>query len=311
MINFTVVICTHNRAGLLRLTLSHLAAADPPPVDWDLLIVANACTDETEVVLQEYARRLPKLRWVSEPTPGKSHALNRAVSVINSPAAVFIDDDHRVSRDFLIEVRRALKEWPRAEMLCGRIQPDWDGTEPEWVHEQGSYPIVPRPIPTFYAGAEPHPLSQDETLPGGGNLIVRRQVFTRVGTFDPMLGPSGHDLGGAEDADFLHRALAAGEQLVYVPAILQYHAVNKDHLRLRYLVRKSFQRSRASQRFRVRAKSGIPRYLWKKCLVYGFKAIGAVTSPDRRRFYLVRLAAALGEMQGMREAPVREPPNMA
>jgi len=307
MIDFTVVICTHNRAELLRLTLAHLVAADSPPGGWDLLVIANACTDETETVLQDRVQRLPNLRWAKEPIPGKSNALNRAIGMLRSPAAVFIDDDHRVSTDFLVEVRRALQEWPEAEMLCGRIQPDWDGTEPEWVHEKGPYPILPRPIPAFYAGTKPRALSQSETLPGGGNLIVRRQVFPRVGTFNPGLGPSGHDLGGAEDADFLHRALAAGERLFYVPAILQYHAVNKDHLQLKYLVRKSFQRSRASQRFRMRSDSGIPLYLWKKCLIYGLKAVSSLPLADRRRFYFVRLAAALGEMQGPREAPVRDP----
>jgi hypothetical protein len=149
-------------------------------------------------------------------------------------------------------------------------------------------------------------LSPEETLPGGGNLVVRQHVFETVGGFNTHLGPSGHNLGGAEDGEFLRRALAAGEELVYVPVVLQYHAVIKAHLRLPYLMRKSFQRSRAVVRIRPRSARGIPLYLLRKSLAYALGILTSVPWPDRRRFYLVRLAAVLGEIRGLLEAPMAE-----
>jgi hypothetical protein len=48
-------------------------------------------------------------------------------------------------------------------------------------------------------------------------------------------------------------------------------------------------------------KSRIPAYLWKKSALYLLKA-GCSLSLSRTRFYLVRLMAVLGEMQGIRDA---------
>lgn len=305
MVSFTVVICTHDRAALLGRLLDSLdAAEDPPGGGCSILVVANACRDETEAMLDERQRSMQNLRWLREPTPGKSHALNRAIEALDrETVAVFADDDHRVPPDFLVQVARALAAEPDIGMFCGRIQPDWDGTEPEWVHEQGPYPIYPRPIPRFYAGDEPRFISGAEVLPGGGNLMVRRPVFDTVGGFHTGLGPAGHNLGGAEDGHFIRRALAAGERLYYVPAVVQYHAVIKEHLRLPYLMRKSYQRSRAVACTGSPQGSGVPLYLWRKGLTYALQSLVSLPFPARRRFYLVRFAAALGEIRGMREAP--------
>jgi glycosyltransferase involved in cell wall biosynthesis len=298
---FTVVICTHDRSALLERAIRSLYLAEPPAGGFDILVVANACTDDTGDLLRGLAAEQQNLRWQPAPRAGKSYALNRAIPLLKSPVAAFVDDDHRAAPDFLVAIQQALERWPEVGLYCGRIQPDWDGSEPEWVHEKGPYPILPRPIPTFYAGTEPRALTADGVMPGGGNLVVRRHVFERIGSFKVELGPTGHNLGGAEDVDFLHRALAAGEQLRYDPHILQYHAVNKAHLQLGYLMRKSFQRSRASVRIWPAAQSGIPVYLWRKIFTYGLQLLGAIPFADRRRYYLVRLAAALGEIQGLRD----------
>lgn len=305
MTNFTVIICTHNRARLLKIALDALRDGQTEQVDFDVLVVANACSDNTESLLTDYAQQWPVLSWVREPIPGKSHALNHAIKVFKTPVAVFIDDDQRAARDFPIMVQAALDSFPDVGILCGRLLPDWDGSEPDWLHDQGPYRIYPPPVAAYEAGTETRLLSREkDVLPPGGNLVIRHHVFERVGQFATELGPQGHNLLGGEDIELLHRALAAGEQIVYVPGILQYHAILPEHLTVRYLVRKSYQRTRSALRIKPRAEGGIPLYLWKKCLVYGTKVLTSLASEDRRRFYLVRLAAVVGEIQGLREAPV-------
>ena len=41
---------------------------------------------------------------------------------------------------------------------------------------------------------------------------------------------------------------------------------------------------------------GIPRYLWRKLASYGFRALASLYWPEKR-FYMVRVAAALGEIR--------------
>ena len=300
----TVLICTHNRAELLEKTLASLdAAIRPAGCTVEILVVANACTDATAALLEARStaesgeRRLP-LRWVPEPLPGKSYALNTAIPLIESDLVAFVDDDHRVDGRYLVGICRAAEAYPEATLFCGRIVPDWDGSEPAWVHDTGAYRIYPLPVPRSEYGDEPQRLTLDNVLPGGGNLILSRAVFERVGSFSVQLGPHGHDLGGGEDSDFVNRCLAGGESLQYVPWVTQYHYVDLERLRLGYLLRKGFQRSRYATRAQAEAATtAVPLYMWRKLGTY-FALSALSFSWPRTRFYLVRLAAGLGELRG-------------
>lgn len=304
-----VLICTHNRAALLRRAIASLQAARRP-CGWQvkILVVANACSDSTHALLaaeQETAiadpARLP-LDWFTEPRPGKAFALNAAIPHLRSSDMVtFVDDDHRVDASYLAEICRAAEAYPHITMFCGRILPEWDGTEPRWVHDDGPYRIRPLPIPRSDGGPTPRELTADDATPGGGNLFLRGTVFDRVGEFPTELGPHGHDLGGGEDSVFVERALARGERLMYIPGVLQYHHVDPERLKLTYVLRKAYQRARTSvisQRIRT---AGIPLYQWRKLGRY-LLALAFAFSGARRRFYLVRIVTTLGEMAGQRAA---------
>ena len=299
----TVLISTHNRATLLERTLASLNSARRP-VNWhtDVLVVANACTDQTSTFLQTYQaqatdRNWLPLAWLAEPQPGKSHALNRAIPELQSNLTALVDDDHRVDENYLTAICSAAESYPDASLFCGRILPDWDGSEPAWVHDTGPYRIYPLPVPRQDQGDSPHPIGHEGPIPGGGNLFLRRQVFDRIGGFSTALGPQGHNLGGGEDTDFVLRALNAGEQLLYIPYVKQYHYADPARLRLAYLLRKSFQRSRAGVQT-GQAHARIPLYMWRKLAEYVFHAMFSLHWA-KKRFFLVRIAAVLGEIRGI------------
>lgn len=308
----TVLICTHNRSDLLAKVLDSLNRATRPE-GWEvgILAVPNACTDDTHTLLEAYRdqadtqARLP-LRWEAEPTPGKSHALNRGAMELKDGWVAIVDDDHRVAEDFLVEIARAVAAHPEATMLCGRILPDWDGSEPAWVHDPGPYRIYPLPIPRQEFGETSRELGLDGLIPGGGNQILQVEALRRVGVFSTELGPQGHDLGGGEDTEYILRALRQGERLVYEPRIVQYHYVDQERLRLGYLMRKAFQRSQASVQFSRHAGRGVPLYAWRKLLGYGAHMVFSL-SWTKTRFYLVRCAASLGEISAMRSNTKGEP----
>jgi len=300
--HLTILICSHNRSELLARTITSLNQAHRPADRLiDILVVANACSDETTVFLESYQaqsanRNWLPLTWLAEPQPGKSHALNRAIPELHSDLVAFVDDDHRVDENYLAAICSAANYHPEATLFCGRILPDWDGSEPVWVHDTGPYRIYPLPIPVQDQGDTPHLVGLEGPKPGGGNLILRRAVFDRVGGFAMELGPQGHNLGGGEDTDFILRALYAGERMVYIPEIKQYHFVDPERLRLGYLLRKSFQRSRAAVKMR-KTQKGIPLYMWRKLGEYLFHAVVSLHWA-KTRFFLVRIAAVLGEIRG-------------
>lgn len=304
MPRLTILICTHNRVELLGKTLASLNAAGRPG-GWavDILVVANACQDATHTFLDGYreqasAKNWLPMQWYAEPRPGKSNALNSALPRVESDLVAFVDDDHRVDGGYLQAVCQTAEKHPDADLFCGRILPDWDGREPAWVHDTGPYRIYPLPVPRFDQGDIGFALSPERAIPGGGNLFLRTTWLARVGAFNTAMGPTGHDLGGAEDLDWVLRALRLGARLWYAPEVTQYHYVDLSRLRLGYLLRKAYKRS-ASTIGLDGAGPGtkVPLYLYRKLATYGFNAMTA-WNPARRRFYLVRSAAALGEIAG-------------
>lgn len=301
----TILICTHNRADLLERVLASLNAAKRPTIPVQILVAANACTDDTVARMWAYQSRqgengwLP-LRIIEVPTPGKSHALNRAIPQIETELVAFVDDDHRVDENYLVAIEHAAHTRPDAGLYCGRILPDWDGTEPAWVHDEGPYRIYPLPVPRYDQGGLPKTITAEEgPIPGGGNLVVRRHVFDLTGQFSTELGPHGHDLGGGEDSEYVLRALTRGERCQYVPNMVQHHYVDTERLKLGYLLKKSYQRTRSTSR--IHGNGTVPLYMWRKLAEYGFHSVFSL-SWAKRRFYWVRTAAALGEVQGRRES---------
>lgn len=303
--SLTILICTHNRADLLDRVLASLNAAKRPDMPVQILVAANACTDDTVARMQAYERQqasngwLP-LRLIEVPTPGKSHALNRTIPEIDTELAAFVDDDHRVDENYLIAIEQAAQAWPDAGLYCGRILPDWDGTEPAWVHDEGPYRIYPLPVPRYDQGSQPKTITAEEgPIPGGGNLVVRRHVFGLAGQFSTELGPHGHDLGGGEDSEYILRAMTRGIRCQYTPDMVQHHYVDIERLKLSYLLKKSFQRTRSTSR--IHGNGTVPLFMWRKLAEYGLHSVFS-RSWSKRRFYWVRTAAALGELQGCRES---------
>lgn len=308
MTTLTILICTHNRVDLLERVLASLNSAKRPAMPVQIVVAANACTDDTIARMATYQARqntqgwLP-LRLIDVPTPGKSHALNRAIPEIDTELTAFVDDDHRVDENYLVAIEQAVATWPDAGLYCGRIMPDWDGSEPEWVHDEGPYRIYPLPVPRYDQADQPKTILPEEgPIPGGGNLVVRHNVFELAGEFSTELGPHGHDLGGGEDSEYVLRAMNRGVRCQYTPDMVQHHYVDTERLRLGYLLKKSYQRTRSTSR--IHGNGRVPLFMWRKLAEYGFHSLFSL-SWARRRFFWVRTAAALGEVQGRRESGYR------
>lgn len=314
----TVLICTHNRAALLARTLYYLnQCARPANVTVEILVAANACSDGTVSVLERYpvlpdglsgvdssipaaassGGALP-LRVLVEPIPGKSHALNRALGAVDADLIAMVDDDHRVHRGYLKAIADAAAAHPAATLFCGRIIPDWDGSEPAWVHRPNPFPVYPLPVPHYEQGSAERDIGLEGPLPGGGNLVLRKGVFFRVGPFSVELGPRGHNLAGGEDSDFVQRALQVGERLRYCPDIVQHHYVDAKRLTLSYIIRKAYERSRAVTLVRGEQRGSIPKYFFRKLAGHLAGSLFSLYWPERRS-HLVRAAATLGEIRGL------------
>lgn len=298
-----VVICTHNRKDLLLQTLGSLDADLASDTHGSaqhcaLLVVLNNCSDGSAEALAALAAHRPAdavpLYWLEESRPGKSYALNAAIAASVHPLLAFVDDDQLVETDFVAAILRGARQYPEDTIFCGRMVPAWDGSEPDWVHAQPPYRIPIRPFPEFDLGSSDFLLAADARMPSGGNLVVRRRVFDAAGVFDTTLGPTGHDLLGGEDHEFLQRAVAAGHRPRYLADMKQLHTIDPIRMETGYTLRKSFLRSSSGARIHHPDQTLRP-FMFTKLFGHIMRAL-LTFNRNRRFYYMVRSAASLGEM---------------
>jgi len=219
----SLIIPTRNRAALLTRMLHSLDRA-LAAVDGEAQVVVadNGSTDGTAAVIADWIARGPGRSSVFVAEPGRSRAMNRALSEVHAPLIAFTDDDVEVQADWLREILRFFANHPQYGAAMGRILLPPAVTDPALLARIAYYGTLP-----FYdrGGA----VMDDKHL-YGCNMVVRRAVLDRVGLFNERLGVGAS--GMHEDGDLARRILQSGERIGYMPAVIVYHAVEPERLTL-------------------------------------------------------------------------------
>ena len=125
----SIAICTWNRAELLDRTLDTFEKLElPAGLDWELLVVNNGSSDDTDEVIARRGRHLP-LRRLCEPRPGLSHARNLAATEARGELVVWTDDDVSVDPHWAAAYWSAARRYPEASFFGGTIDP-WFESDP-------------------------------------------------------------------------------------------------------------------------------------------------------------------------------------
>jgi len=97
-----IVIPTYNRGGALMECLRHLEAQTWQ--DFEVVVVDDGSTDETQQLLAEYSgrARLP-MRCLRQTNSGPATARNRAIAALSAPLCIMIGDDIFASPEFVAE----------------------------------------------------------------------------------------------------------------------------------------------------------------------------------------------------------------
>lgn len=104
----TIAIPAYNAAGALDRLLASLDSRLPPSVS-DVVVCDNGSTDGTAEVARRWSRRLPAVRVVAEPAPGKPAAWNRLVREAATDVVVFLDADVVPERGALARMVEAME----------------------------------------------------------------------------------------------------------------------------------------------------------------------------------------------------------
>jgi glycosyltransferase involved in cell wall biosynthesis len=229
----TVAICTWNRAVMLESTLAamrHLRI--PDEVEWELLVVNNNCTDNTDGVISQYCRSLP-LRRIFESRQGQCHARNVAIREATGELLLWTDDDVLVDEAWLQEYYVAATLFPDAAFMGGTIDPWFESPPPCWI--QRNLKTLQGPLVIRQLGSDNRILRDDE-LPFGANMAFRTSILRQF-PFDTSVGHVGHQLRGGDETDVFERMCASGLHGVWVGTAKVRHFIPSSRMNVAFLAK--------------------------------------------------------------------------
>ncbi|MDH4317072.1 MAG: glycosyltransferase family 2 protein [Desulfobulbaceae bacterium] len=231
--HLTIAICTYNNAKLLADTLASLGSLEvDPEIDYQVLVVNNNCTDETDLVLSTYGEKIDRLTTVHESRQGLSYARNRALSEAEGDYVCFLDDDVVVDPEWLNGVATAFKRY-QADIVGGKSYLILPCDRPAWF-----YPELEILLSKLDYGSQPL-IGTDKEL-FGLNFAVKKQTALMLGGFKDNLGRKGNLLLSGEEKEFQKRVIAGGGKCVYQPEAVVGHVVPLGRMKKKWFLKRIF-----------------------------------------------------------------------
>ncbi len=217
----SVIIPTYNREKVLRDTLADVVQLEYP--EFEVLVVDQTQNHEaeTEKYLQELQDRQLiswyKLKWASLPG-ARNYGMRRAKGDI----ILFIDDDVKLSKDFLANHAKNYINSPEIGAVGGRVL---DPMTVESIPEELLIEYLPKEamdagIAWYYLDLMHTVKSQEIISVRGCNMSFRREIFTKHGLeFDERFRGS----AVREESDFCLRIGKIGYKIWYDPEAVLLH----------------------------------------------------------------------------------------
>ncbi len=290
----SVIICTHNRAEFLEQCLrATLAQVVDQRVSWEIVVVANACTDQTASMVATVAESSAvPVRCMDEALLGLSHARNAGIAAAQGRTLCFLDDDAQPAPGHLAALTEYFSTHPDIHAGGGPIELDWGSTSKPsyWQNEfDGNLGrLVFDPPPEFFPQGQ---------FPFGGNMFIRAGAFRTVDFFNPALGMVGRQLALGEETDWFLRYAAGGGKIAYVPRAGVRHWVDPQRISRRSLWRRAWRTGIAAAGLHDAPREARGWLHWMRhCVSSALRGRLVLTE----QLYLLRW---LGQLWGQRHKP--------
>jgi glycosyltransferase involved in cell wall biosynthesis len=199
----SVVLPVFNGAAFLAAAIDSVLAqtlqAD------EVIAVDDGSTDDSRAILARYSA----VRVVSQANAGCAASRNTGAALASGDAIAFVDQDDIQCVDRFARQIDALRADPRLGFVVCAQQ--------YFLSETMARPP---------AWCDPRILLVPQHGFGTNTLLLRREVFSRVGLFDPEKVP-------IDDSDWLLRALDGGERYLHLDAVLVRRRVHDANLSAR------------------------------------------------------------------------------
>jgi GT2 family glycosyltransferase len=163
-------------------------------------------------------RRHPNVQIISfDKNYGFAEAYNKALFMVDSEYVAILNNDTETKAGWLRELVNAIETDPTVAACGSKILLDSD--EGTLNHAGGAITILGGGFDVGYKSKDSYRYDR-RRFAGyacGASMLVRRDVFLRIGGFDKDF------FSYAEDVDFCWRAWLYGYKVIYVPTSVVYH----------------------------------------------------------------------------------------
>jgi glycosyltransferase involved in cell wall biosynthesis len=214
-LKFSVIITTFNRAHTLEKCLETLCDQNYPKEDYEILVVNNNSSDDTEDVVFDFIEQHPEtdIKYYFVPRSGQVYARQIGILAAKNEVLSFTDDDGLLVPDWLAEVTKVFNMSDEIVGVAGKIDIQWDKTPPEWVrnYEEQLGKLD-------YGDKEKYEVG---LYMNAGNLHVKKDVLIGVGGFNPEM--VGQWLMGDGETGLWLRLKKRNMKIGWAPKALMYH----------------------------------------------------------------------------------------
>ncbi len=161
---FSIIIPAYNEEKYIAKTLHSLKLQTNQ--DFEVIVVANGCTDKTEEILRK--RENSKIRLLSLPNPNVSVARNAGALNAQGNILVFLDADTQLTSDTLHKIKHEFTE--QYSVATTKVLPEDNALKFTLAMNAKNFLLTTKLFKGF-----------------GGTLICRKDHFQEVQGYDPNL----------------------------------------------------------------------------------------------------------------------------
>jgi len=235
-----VILATHNGSKTLPSVLDGYMKQKYEG-KWRIIVIENACTDNTRQVIENYKRYL-NIIHITEDIPGKNRALNKSIPYISADYAILTDDDTIPTTYYLDEYNKAFNLRKEFNSFSATIEAKWEKQPDDWLLES-------IPLGTAY-GLTSNERHKDGPLPYthvyGANMAVNSKIFENGFSFDENIGPNGKHYPMGSETEFCQRLEQSGYKTYFCSKPTVYHIIRSHQLHIPWLLGRSFKNGRGA-----------------------------------------------------------------
>ena len=209
----SVIIPTYDGLDMLRKSLPTWFAQTLPTEEFEIIVVDNRSTDDTRQYVESLLPEHSHLIYLYEHKPGATNARHAGAHKAKGEYLVFADNDGLFNPECLAEILKVYYANKECAAVACRIEIQWDGEEPEWI---APYKYLLGQLD--YGDEVSYSLKY---YLNGGLMSVRKDVFERLGGFNPdLIGPY---LIGDGDLGFVNKLHKENALIGWTPKAHMWH----------------------------------------------------------------------------------------